>query len=143
MCWTGSDTPALSRKAIAHGTRIEGAHGGILDAVDESVNLLLQLGLALGRRPVAGSEFPFPQGFGQRLRPVENPVHCLGALLADEIVGVEAVGQEREAGAEPGFQVRQDGIDGAMCGFLAGAVTVKAQDRLRHEAPDELHLILG
>ena len=66
-----------------------------------------------------------------------------GAVLADEVVGVEPVGQEGELHAEAGLQVRQHRLDRPEGGPAAGGVAVEAQDRLGRHAPQQLHLVLG
>ena len=66
-----------------------------------------------------------------------------GAVLADQIVRVEAVRQEGELHAEAGLEVRQHGLDRAEGGPAPGRVAVEAEDRLGHHAPQQPHLILG
>ena len=53
--------------------------------------------------------------------------HGGGALLADQIVGIEPVGQEGELHALAGLQVGQGGIDRAEGSLLARAVAVEAE----------------
>ena len=79
----------------------------------------------------------------QRARPPELLFEGLRALLAHEVVGVEAAGQECEAHAEARLQVRQHGLDRAERGLAAGRIAVEAEDRLGRQAPQKRHLLLG
>ena len=85
----------------------------------------------------------FPQHIDQWFCLVENRSHGGGALLADQIVGVEPIRQKRELQAVPGLEMRERGIDGAERGLLASAVAIEAKRGLRHHAPEQLDLFFG
>ena len=70
------------------------AHRRICDREHQLAQLAIELGAALGRRPVAGLPFPGPQRVGQWLAAREDLLECGRALITDEIVGIGAGGQE-------------------------------------------------
>ena len=119
------------------------AHGGILDAADQRPHLPLQPRPTFRRGPFARRPLAVPQHIDQRLGCRQRRLHRRRALLADEIVRVEPVGQKSEVDAGARLQVRQHRIDGAVGRLASGAVAVEAQRRLRHHAPQQLDLILG
>ena len=81
-----------------------------------------------------------PQRVEQAERLVKQPVHRRLALLADQVVGIEASGQGDERQRMARAQQGQGAGRGAHGGTLPRRVAVEAQDRRIDETPEQLDL---
>ena len=77
-----------------------------------------------------------------RAAPITSSI-ASAAAGAREIVGVLAFGQQREAKAFSGLELRQRQIGGAPRRLLAGLVAVETQDRLVRHLPQQRQLVFG
>ena len=73
----------------------------------------------------------------------QHGAHAVGALAADQRVGVLAGRQRGETQRAVGRQQRQCQFGRPRGGTAAGGVAVEAQDRRRREPPQLLELLLG
>ena len=118
-------------------------HPRIGDGGEQLLQPLLERGAALGRVEILRRAFAPPQHIDEGPRLGETLGERAGALIAHEVVGIGAFGQEGEAEGMSLAQIGQHAVDGARGRRLACPVAVEADDRLGREQPELIHLPLG
>ena len=119
------------------------SHPFVADAARKLGEPRFQMRPPLRRIETARFDLPHPQHLGERPSACEHIAHRGRAAGADEVVGIMALRQRREAQALAGLQQRQRETDGAIGRPLAGVVAVEQQDRFVGDPPQHCELILG
>ena len=110
-------------------------HNFIADLIDQTAQIPLELGPALGRRTVILGKCPLPQHLGQRLRGLDHgaaPHPALAALSRSS--GSWPSGSSANLSEWPGFEQWQRQVERAVGRLEARRVAVEAEDRLRRHA---------
>ncbi len=132
-----------SKEPVLHLAAIVIPHARIGDLREQVLKPRLEGGAALRRVDGLRLQFPEPEDVDQRAGVCQTLGKGACPPAPHEIVGVRALRQEGEAEGMAFAQIGQHAVDGARGGRLSGPVAVEADDGLRRELPQQLHLALG